>query len=81
LEERREEATLELQRLAESPDMFVSTRQTLMRQIEAAEEARKQSADKRAAAETRLAEADRGARGALEAMSAAREEKAAANPG
>ena len=47
-----------------------------MRQIEAAEEARKQSADKRAAAETRLAEADRGARGALEAMSAAREEKA-----
>jgi chromosome segregation protein len=76
LEERREEATLELQRLAESPDMFVSTRQTLMRQIEAAEEARKQSADKRAAAETRLAEADRGARGALEAMSAAREEKA-----
>jgi chromosome segregation protein len=76
LEERRNEATQELQRLTEAPDMFVSTRQTLMRQIEVAEENRKRSADKRAAAETRLAEADRAARGALEAMSAAREEKA-----
>jgi chromosome segregation protein len=76
LEERREEATQELARLAEAPDMFVSTRQTLMRQIEAAEETRKRSADKRAAAETRLAEADRAARRALDAMSAAREEKA-----
>jgi chromosome segregation protein len=76
LEERREEAGQELQRLAESPDMFHSTRQTLIRQIEAAEEARKLAADKRVAAETRLAEADRAARGALDSMSAAREEKA-----
>ena len=47
-----------------------------MRHIEAAEDARKSAADKRAAAETRLAEADRAARGALDAMSVAREEKA-----
>ena len=76
LEERRAEAAEELQKLAEAPDVFFSTRQTLIRQIEAAEGARKQVSDARAAAETRLAEADRAARGALDAMSAAREEKA-----
>ena len=47
-----------------------------MRQIEAAEEARKRAADNRAEAESRLAGADRAARDALAAMSAAREEKA-----
>ncbi len=47
-----------------------------MDQIEAAENARRTAADARAAAEERLAEADRGARKALEAMSTAREEKA-----
>ncbi len=76
LEERREGDTHELRKFAEAPDMFASTRQTLMRQIEAAEEARKLAADKREAAETRLAEADHAARGALDSMSAAREEKA-----
>jgi chromosome segregation protein len=76
LEARREEATQELRRLAEAPDMFLAARQTLMRQIEAAEEARKQAADNRAEAESRLAGADRAARDALAAMSAAREEKA-----
>jgi chromosome segregation protein len=60
----------------EAPDTFLVTRQTLMRQIEEAEDARKKSADKRVAAETRLAEADRAARGALDAMSVVREEKA-----
>ncbi|MDQ6869147.1 MAG: chromosome segregation protein SMC [Pseudomonadota bacterium] len=76
LEARREEVTQELRRLAEAPDIFLAARQTLMRQIEAAEEARKQAADNRAEAESRLAGADRAARDALTAMSAAREEKA-----
>ncbi len=76
LEARREEATQELRRLAEAPDIFLATRQTLMRQIEAAEDARRQAADNRAEAELRLAGADRAARDALAAMSAAREEKA-----
>ena len=76
LEARREEATQELRRLAEAPDIFLATRQTLMRQIEAAGEARKQAADNRAEAESRLAGADRAARDTLAAMSAAREEKA-----
>jgi chromosome segregation protein len=76
LEARHAEATQELQKLLEAPDTFLVTRQTLMRQIEEAEDARKKSADKRVAAETRLAEADRAARGALDAMSVAREEKA-----
>jgi chromosome segregation protein len=75
-EARHAEATQELQKLLEAPDTFLVTRQTLMRQIEGAEDARKKSADKRVAAETRLAEADRAARGALDAMSVAREEKA-----
>src|ERR1700730_18269788 len=76
LEARREEATQELRGLAEAPDKFLAARQTLMRQIEAAEEARRQAADNRAEAESRLAGADRAARDALAAMSAAREEKA-----
>ena len=76
LESRREEATHELRRLAEAPDKFLAARQTLLRQIEAAEETRKQAADNRAEAESRLAGADRAARDALAQMSAAREEKA-----
>ena len=76
LEARREEATQELRRLVEAPEKFLAARQTLMRQIETAGEARKQAADNRAEAETRLAAVDRAARDALAAMSAAREEKA-----
>ncbi|MGH6800914.1 MAG: chromosome segregation protein SMC, partial [Methylocella sp.] len=76
LEARREEATIELRRLAEAPEMFLAARQALMCQIEAAEEARKRAADNRAEAESRLAGADRAAREALADMSTAREEKA-----
>jgi chromosome segregation protein len=76
LEARREEATEELRRIAEAPEKFLAARQTLMRQIEAADEARKQAADNRAEAESRLAGADRAARDTLVAMSMAREEKA-----
>ncbi|VFU07259.1 protein of unknown function [Methylocella tundrae] len=47
-----------------------------MDQIEAAEAARKEAADERAAAETMVAAADREARMALDAMGAAREQKA-----
>jgi chromosome segregation protein len=49
-----------------------------MNQLDAAEAARKEAADRRAAAETALNEADRAARAALDAMSAAREQKARA---
>jgi chromosome segregation protein len=76
LEVRRADATQDLQKLIETADSFPTARRTLMHQIEAAEAARKRSADERAAAENRLAEADRSARAALDAMSAAREEKA-----
>jgi chromosome segregation protein len=76
LEARRDEATQELRKLAEAPDKFLAARQTLLRQIEASEETRKQAADNRAEAESRLAGADRAARDALAAMSAAREERA-----
>jgi chromosome segregation protein len=76
LESRRDEATHELRRLAEVPDKFLAARQTLLCQIEAAEKTRKEAADNRAEAESRLAAADRAARDALAQMSAAREEKA-----
>ncbi|MGH6840671.1 MAG: AAA family ATPase, partial [Methylocella sp.] len=69
-------ATQELRRLAEAPEKFMAARQTLLRHIEAAEETRKQAADHRAEAESRLAGANRAARDALAEMSAAREEKA-----
>lgn len=76
LETRRAEATHELHKLLEAPDRFLAARQSLLRQLEAAEGARKAAADTRVMAESRLAEADRAARGALDAMSAAREDKA-----
>jgi chromosome segregation protein len=78
LEERCAEAAQELQKLKEAPELFDSTRQILMLRFEAAEDARRRTADSRAESETRLANADRAARGALEAMSLAREEKARA---
>src|SRR5579885_3116218 len=71
IEARRAEAAGELEKLKEAEGKFLLTRQTLMRQIEAAEEARKRAYDARAAA-------DRAARTALEEMSRAREEKARA---
>jgi chromosome segregation protein len=76
LEERRAEAAEELEKLAETPAVFARTRQALMSKIEAAEEMCRHAADSRVETETRLGEADRVARAALDAMSAAREEKA-----
>lgn len=76
LNERCAQDALELEKLEESPERFISARRKLVHETEAAEQARKDAADRRAAAETRLTEADRAARQALDAMSLAREEKA-----
>ena len=76
LEERRDAAAAELDELAEAPENFVLQRRSLMAAIDAAEAARRDASDARALGETRLAESDRAARTALEAMSAARESKA-----
>lgn len=76
LEERLESAREEQERLAEAPDAFLDQRRTLLNALQDAEAARSDASNDRAAAETRLAEADRAARAALDAMSVAREEKA-----
>ena len=67
----------ELETLADAPVAFLQQRRALIGEIDAAEAARRQASDERAAMETSLAEADRAARAALEAMSAARESRAA----
>ncbi|WP_294538018.1 chromosome segregation protein SMC [uncultured Rhodoblastus sp.] len=76
IEERLSEAQEELFLLAEAPDEFVLQRRSLGQKIELAEGAKKAAADVRAIAETELAEADRAARSAVEAMGAAREIRA-----
>ena len=75
-EERIAEAREEQAELAEAPDLFLERRRALMNEIEQAEEARKLASDKRAEAETRLADSDRIARMALDAMAHVREERA-----
>jgi len=76
LEERLDAAKQEQEELAEAPETFERQRRALVQSIEAAEAARRDAADRRALGETRLADADRAARAALDAMSAAREDKA-----
>lgn len=76
LEERLASAREEQERLAETPATFIQQRQSLMNALEEADANRRAAADARVAAETRLVEADRAARVALDAMSAARENKA-----
>ena len=58
--------------LAEMPDAFILRRRALMAEVEDAEGRRRDAADRLAEAETGLAEADRAARDALEALSAPR---------
>ncbi len=70
------ETVAEQEKLADAPNEFILMRRALMNQIETAEAARRDASDARAAAEQRLADADRAARHALESMSGAREEKA-----
>jgi chromosome segregation protein len=77
LAERKAEAEREWTELAEAPTDFSRTRRALADEQAQAEAARKSAADALALAETALADADRGARQALEAMSAAREQRAA----
>jgi len=76
--ERRAADEEELERLAEAPDEFLGQRRRLMSELAEAEAKAKAAGDARAAAETALTETDRAARAALEAMSSARELRAAA---
>lgn len=76
LGERLERAQDEHQRLLEAPDTYLMRRRALISEIEAAEAKRKEAADRLADAETSLAETDRAARAALEALAAAREARA-----
>jgi len=76
LGERLERAQDEHQRLLDAPDTYLLRRRALMAEVEEAEARRKEAADRLADAETHLAETDRAARAALEALSAAREARA-----
>jgi chromosome segregation protein len=78
LETRAGEARSERASLEDAPQAFADQRNVLIGQIEAAEAERRAAADRLAEAENKLAEADRDARSALEAMSAAREDAARA---
>ena len=78
IEERLDAARQEQDELAEAPATFERQRRALRDSIEQAEEARRAASDARALGETRLAEGDKAARTALDALSAAREEKARA---
>jgi chromosome segregation protein len=78
LEARAAEATSERASLADAPRVFEEKRRALIDEIEAAEAGRRVAADQLAQGENALAEADRAARAALEAMGSAREEAARA---
>jgi len=78
LETRIGEATAERETLRDAPRLFEDKRVALIGEIENAEAARREEADRLAAAEEALAEADRDARAALEAMGTAREDLARA---
>jgi chromosome segregation protein len=77
IEDRQSSARAELATLADAPALFLQQRRALIGEVDAAEAARKAASDERAAAETNLAEADRAAKAALEAMGLAREARAA----
>jgi chromosome segregation protein len=76
IEFRVAEAQEELAKLEDAPDEFQLQRRSLAGKIEEAEAALRGAADARAEGETALAETDRAARAALEAMSTARETRA-----
>jgi chromosome segregation protein len=78
LEARVEEAKTERAGLEDAPQVFEEKRRALIGEIEAAEAARREAADHLQQGENALAEADRAARAALEAMGTAREEAARA---
>ena len=74
--QRAEEATRERTELESAPQKFAAQRQALIGEIETATAARRGAADLLAAAETELAQADKAARVALEAVGEARAEAA-----
>ncbi len=75
--QRRAAAEAERAGLADAPIEFARQRRALADEFGEAEALRKEAADARAAGETALAEADRAARQALDAMASARESRAA----
>ncbi len=77
LAERKAEAERERVELSDAPNDFSRMRRALADEHGQAETARKEAADALALGETALADADRAAGQALEAMSAAREQRAA----
>ena len=78
IEQRSEEAANERAELSTAPEKFAAERQSLIGAIETATAERRAAADRLAAAETDLAEADKSARFALEAVGEARAEAARA---
>ena len=75
---RRDETAKELAAFEDAPDEMPLRRRQLVREIEAAEQARKEAGDKLALAETASREADKAATDSITALSGAREERARA---
>jgi chromosome segregation protein len=78
IETRHAETKSEHEGLADSPQLFEAKRRALIDEIASAETVRREAADRLAEGENVLATADRAARTALEALSAARETSARA---
>ena len=78
LNARSEEATRERAALDDAPRIFAEKRAALIGEIETAEATRRAEADRLAEGENALADADRSARAALDAMASAREQAARA---
>jgi len=75
---RRDETAKELAALEDAPDEMPLRRRQLVREIETAEQARKEAGDKLALAESASREADKAATDSITALSGAREERARA---
>ena len=78
LDQRIAEATRDRAELEDAPRLFAEKREMLLNEVQSAEAERRDCADRLQVAENQLADADRDARAALEAASAAREELARA---
>ncbi len=78
LKNRLDETRSERHGLEDAPQAFAEKRRGLISEVERAEASRRAAADRLAAGENALADADKAARAALEAMGTAREEAARA---
>ncbi len=76
LNDRLSRARKEHQELLDAPDTYFIRRRALIAEVEKAREKQVEASDRRAAAETELAETDKIARQALESLSVAREARA-----